>query len=357
MATPLKEVYTKSYLSEVANSCQTQCDTFPTTRLLKLVFDREWPQRELKDRIYHIARCLVDCFDGNYAQALKVLKPVAVHFNGYEAMFFPAVVELFGQHDWKRSLPALAHFTPYASSEFAVRPFIKQDSARMMAQMTKWATHRNHHVRRLASEGCRPRLPWAMSLPAFKKDPQAILPILELLKQDPSLYVRKSVANNLNDIGKDHPALLLQIAKRWLGQDQDTDWIVKHACRSLLKAGDVQALQLFGYANPDTFQVNNLHITPQQIAIGDAATFTCCVQGPAQTPVRLEYAIDFVKKRGAHSRKVFKISEAAMSDTDKFVERKHSFEQRTTRTHYAGEHHLHIIVNGVIKASQSFYLS
>ena len=357
MATPLKAVYTRSYLSEVANSCQTQCETFPTTRLLKLVFDRDWPQRELKDRIYHIARCLLRCFDDDYAQALTVLKPAAVHFSGYEAMFFPAVVELFGQHDWKRSLPAMAHFTPYASSEFAVRPFIKQDSVRMMTQMTKWATHRNHHVRRLASEGCRPRLPWAMSLPAFKKDPQAILPILELLKQDPSLYVRKSVANNLNDIGKDHPALLLQIAKRWLGQNQDTDWIVKHACRSLLKAGDVQALQLFGYANPDAFQVHNLRIAPQQIAIGDAATFTCCVRGPAQTPVRLEYAIDFVKKRGAHSRKVFKISEAAMSDTDKFVERKHSFQQRTTRTHYAGEHHLHIIVNGVIKASQSFYLT
>lgn len=357
MATPLKEVYTRSYLNEVANSCQTQCDTFPKARLLKLVFDQDWPQRELKDRIYHIARSLMHCCDDNYAQALRILKPAAPNFGGYEAMFFPAIVELFGLADWMRSLPAMAHFTSYSSSEFAVRPFIKQDSKRMMAQMEKWSTHRNHHVRRLASEGCRPRLPWAMSLPAFKKNPQPILPILETLKQDPSLYVRKSVANNLNDIGKDHPELLLQIAQEWLGQHPDTDWIVKHACRSLLKSGNTQALRLFGYGDPDLFRVSDLSIMPQSVQIGAAATFNCHIHGPVDTPLRLEYAIDFVKKRGDLSRKVFKISESALSSKEKSVVRKHSFQQRTTRTHYAGEHHLHVIINGVIKASLKFNLT
>ena len=354
MATPLKEVYTRSYLNEVASACQTHERSFPISRFLKRVMDKDWPERELKDRIYHIADVLMECFEHDYAAALKTLKLAAPQFGSYEAMFFPAVVERHGLRDWKRSLPAMAHFTQYSSSEFAVRPFIKQDSDRMMAQMLKWSTHKNHHLRRLASEGCRPRLPWAMSLPAFKNDPQAILPILENLKCDDSLYVRKSVANNLNDIGKDHPDLLLRIAKKWQGKHQHTDWIVKHACRSLLKAGNSEAMQLFGYASPDAFSVSSLQIKPKRVAIGQRAEFTCTVQGPVGASLRLEYAIDFLKKRGEHSRKVFKISEGILNDAQKTIVRKHSFEQRTTRTHYAGKHHLHIIVNGVLKASTTF---
>jgi 3-methyladenine DNA glycosylase AlkC len=88
----------------------------------------------------------------------------------------------------------------------------------------------NHDVRRLASEGCRPRLPWAMALPQFRKDPSPALPILEKLKNDESDYVRKSVANNLNEISKDHPQLVLDICERWYGQTANTDWLVKHAC-------------------------------------------------------------------------------------------------------------------------------
>src|SRR5690606_550673 len=141
----------------------------------------------------------------DYIEAVGVLKKAAPYFTGLEAMIFPDFVETYGLDHWEASMDALELMTRYSSSEYAVRPFIAKDTERMMAQMLEWAHSDSEHVRRLASEGCRPRLPWAMGLTMLKKDPSPILPILETLKQDESLYVRRSVANNLNDISKDHP--------------------------------------------------------------------------------------------------------------------------------------------------------
>jgi 3-methyladenine DNA glycosylase AlkC len=128
-------------------------------------------------------------------------------------LFFPDFVETYGLEHWDRSVAALEKFTRMSTSEFAVRPFLKRNQPRMMAQMAAWSKHESEHVRRLASEGCRPRLPWADALPALKRDPAPIWPILEQLKADPSEYVRRSVANNLNDISKDHPEQVLAIAQ------------------------------------------------------------------------------------------------------------------------------------------------
>src|SRR5690606_35694045 len=143
--------------------------------------------------------------------ALAILRAASPALNGYgfATMIFPDFVEVYGLDDWDASLPALAQFTQQSSAEFAVRPFLLRDQPRMLAQMALWAEHDSEHLRRLASEGCRPRLPWAMALPALKADPTPILPILDRLKDDPSEYVRRSVANNLNDISKDNPQIAL----------------------------------------------------------------------------------------------------------------------------------------------------
>lgn len=356
MADALKHVYTRTYLKQVAAALVTADVAFPTQRFLRSVFDKQWPQRELKDRMYHITDVIMQCFDQNYKRAVKAMKQAAPHFGSYEAMFFPAIVEVYGINDWRTSLPAMALFTQYSSSEYAVRPFIIQDQDRMMKQMLQWSSHRNHHIRRLASEGCRPRLPWAPALPALKQDPQPILPILEALKQDASEYVRRSVANNLNDISKDHPDLVLQIAKSWLGQNADTNSIVKHACRSLLKAGNKQAMLLFGYADPSAVSISNLSIKPKRIKIGDKASFDFTLSCKADAAIRIEYAIDYLKKNGTHNRKVFKISETDNSESQRLITRRHDFQQRSTRIHYPGKHHLHIIINGVVKASIDFTL-
>jgi 3-methyladenine DNA glycosylase AlkC len=256
-------------------------------------------------------------------------------------------------------MPALAFFTQFGSSEFAVRPFIARDPARAMAILATWAEDPNHHVRRLASEGCRPSLPWGMALPMFQQDPTPVLPILEKLKDDESEYVRKSVANNLNAISKDHPDLALDTAERWYGHSPRTDWIVRHALRTLLKSGNGRALLLFGVAEQGRARVEKLALDRATLSIGEELhyQFTLHVDGEEPCPVRLELAVDYVKGRGQLSRKVFGIREDRFAPGSHLISRKFSFVDRSTRQHHPGRHHLTIVVNGVEMAKASVELT
>jgi 3-methyladenine DNA glycosylase AlkC len=268
------------------------------------------------------------------------------------AVIFSEFVGRYGLEHWELSLPALAFFTPLASSEFGIRPFLLQDPERVLVTMREWANHPDEHVRRLASEGCRPRLPWGVSLPVFKEDPRPLLPILETLKDDPSDYVRKSVANNLNDISKDHPELVLDVCERWLGHSQERDRVVKQACRTLLKAGNPRALRLFGFGDPALIDVENLTLDRECISIGEdlQLSFELKVRAQEACPVRLERVVYYVKARGDLSPKVFQIKEGSFQPGDHVISRKHSFADLSTRRHYPGRHHIAVVVNGVEKA-------
>ena len=305
----------------------------------------------------HIALCLGEHLPTNYKKSLSILKSAAPQFADLEAMVFPDFVEVFGLDDYANSIPALEHFTQFSSSEFAVRPFIIRYQTKMMKQMKAWVKSGNYHVRRLASEGCRPRLPWAMSLPAFKKDPEHIIPILERLKQDESEYVRRSVANNLNDISKDHPATVIKIAKSWKGHHPDTDKLVKHACRTLLKQGHTPALRLFGFKKPSHISFNKFKLD-KTVVMGKVLEFSFQISTRAKAlgKIRLEYAVDFFKANGQRARKVFMISESQLSDPTKSVIKRHSFRPISTRKYYPGKHGVAIIINGVQVAHKSFTL-
>ena len=271
MAEILKDRYDTAYVARLAQVIQKIRPAFPEARFQERVFDDHWADRELKARMGHLAECL-GAFLPKPPAAYAVLKEAAPSFDGFEAMFFPEFVALFGLEEWGSAMDALAWFTRYSSSEFAIRPFILRYPEKTMARMAAWARHENKHVRRLASEGCRPRLPWAMALPAFKRDPGPILPILESLKDDPEDYVRRSVANNLNDISKDHPELVLDLAEKW--SNADRAWLLKHACRTLLKAGHPRALELFGFGGTMRCTVEHLTVTPDVLRIGDGASFS-----------------------------------------------------------------------------------
>jgi 3-methyladenine DNA glycosylase AlkC len=274
-------------------------------------------------------------------------------------MFFPDFVEQFGQHDYEASLDALEHFTRYSSSEFAVRPFIAREPERTLARMLDWAGHRNEHVRRLASEGSRPRLPWGMRLPALIADPAPLVPILQRLRADPSEMVRRSVANNLNDIAKDHPAFVLALARRWHGESVATDALLKHACRTLLKRGDAGVLRLFGHHDDAQVRVSGFRFDAARLPIGGtlAFSFNVALRQAQTAKLRLEYAVDFVKARGGISRKVFKIGERTFEPGQRLcIERRHRFTDFTTRRHTPGPHRIAIIVNGVERAARMLRL-
>lgn len=360
MAERLKDqFFTPASLEQMADVLQAAYPPFERAHFLKLVMeDRRWESLELKDRMHHVAHCLGATLPKDFPHAVEILKEAAPQINGFEGMALPDFIEIFGLEDWDTALPALGYLTRYASGEFAIRPFLDRDPERVLVYLHRWAEDENEWVRRLASEGSRPRLPWAMNLPRFQADPEPVLALLEKLKDDESETVRRSVANNLNDISKDHPERMLEVCEQWYGHSPRTDWIVKHACRSLLKAGHPRALRLFGFSPADRLTVENLEILPLAPAIGSDLQFSflLVVGGEQPALVRLEYAVDFVKARGRTSRKVFLLSEKSYPPGRFSFQRKHSLVQRTTRTHYPGRHRITLLANGEPKAQAEFDL-
>jgi len=359
MAERLKDMFfTNESATKMADEIKKHYSEFDKQKFIKLVFDENFKSKELKERMRHVTICLQKILPKDFKLVVEIFKKSAPNVKGFEAMCLPDFVELYGQEDWENSMPALKHFTQFASSEFAIRPFLNKDPNRGIKFMDECAEDQHKNIRRFASEGCRPRLPWAMALPKFKKDPSLILPVLEKLKNDESEFVRRSVANNLNDISKDNPEIALEVCEKWYGKTKYTDSIVKHACRSLLKAGDKKALKLFGFGNPAKIKIENLELSQENLNIGDELhfTFKLNVDENKGSKIRLEYAIFYMKANGKLSKKIFQIIEKEYSLGTYSLKRKQSFANMTTRKHYPGEHQIAIIVNGEEKVKNSFIL-
>jgi len=313
----LKDTYNEKSLHKFALLIQSAYPSFQVEHFLKSTMDETWDSLELKERMRQISINMRKYLPPNYREAIHILDQIIAKVeSGFFGIVFPDFVEVYGQvaADKDFSIETLGRYTVYASAEFAVRPFIINHEEQMMAQMLAWSKHENEHVRRLASEGCRPALPWAQALPKYKKDPTPILPILEQLKADPSLYVRRSVANNLNDISKTHPELVAQVAQKWYGENEDTNWLVKHGCRTLLKRGNRDVLAIFGYHDGSAVEVEDFSLGATTTSIGDSLNILFTVSVKQSTKVRLEYGIDFVKANGKRNRKIFQISESTLKE-------------------------------------------
>ncbi len=360
MAELLKNIYSSAFYEAFAKLFEEVTPGFSKSQFLKYIFDDEWENRELKQRLRHTTNALHQQLSGDFekdvSQILQFVRlwqqrGISVSPNDDLAfMFLPDYLEQYGLEHYETAIKATEFITSFTSCEFAIRPFIIKYPEKSIAQMRQWSIHENLHVRRLASEGCRPRLPWAMALPALKKDPTSILPILENLKDDPSEYVRRSVANNLNDIAKDHPKLIVRIAKRWKGLSKNTDWVVKHASRTLLKQGNQELMELFGFGSVDRIKLSNFKIYTDMVRIGDHLDFSFDLSNnsDSSSKIRLEYGLYYQKANGSLSKKVFKISEkdyAAKSSTS--IRRKQPFKIITTRKFHPGRHQVSLIVNGI----------
>lgn len=360
MADKLKDIlFQQEKVEHFARVLQEAYPAFHSAEFVAAVCNKEWPERELKEKMRHTTLCLHQFLPQDFGKAVEILIAIVPKVKGFEAIVLPDYVEVYGQNHWETALPALGELTKCGSSEFGIRPFLNKNLAGAMKYMLEWADSADFRVRRFASEGCRPRLPWASGVPALKKDPSLILPILEKLKNDPELFVRKSVANNLNDISKDHPELVLDLCERWKGHSENTNWIIKHACRTLLKQGNKRAMLLFGFANPELMKVEKLQLSNTSPAIGEDISFgfKFVLSTPQKQKVRIEYIVHFVKASGKTSPKVFQIKEVEMAPGTHAVNKKHSFINRTTRKHYPGKHTLEIVINGETKAMTQLQLN
>jgi 3-methyladenine DNA glycosylase AlkC len=362
--TELKNIYNEAFFEQFTKAIQKVKPDFNKQNFYDHIYDSDWNVMELKQRMKHIAAVLHEFLHHHFEQDVQTiyqiihkLRETGIKNQRLEYMFIPEYIERYGLNHLQTSLNAFEVITSFTSCEFAIRPFIIKYPNEVIVQMLEWSKHPDQNVRRFASEGCRPRLPWAMALSDYKKDPAPIIPILEHLKEDPSEYVRRSVANNLNDIAKDHSALVLHLAEEWMGKSKETDWIIKHGCRTLLKKGHPEALKLFGLQEPVSCEIRQLQIRDKKIRIGDTLQFSFHLQHHERENIklRIEYAIYYMKSNGKQNKKIFKLSEKIV-DTNVIhsFKRKQSFRDMTTRKHYLGQHKLAIIVNGKQLAIDEF---
>ena len=330
--------------------------------------ERGIDELELKARVHHLIAVLHSHYDLPFKKLSRYLQDLpevwdrgsaADNKAGFAAWPLIDYIAAHGLQYPKESLQTLEKLTPLFSAEFAVRPFIQQHTDITYAKLLEWCEHDSEHVRRLASEGSRPRLPWGMRLPQFIKDPQPLAAILEKLKVDESLYVRRSVANNLNDISKDNADWMIELCGAWLGDaHQHSDWIVKHALRSLVKAGDERVFPLLGYATAPEVTASEIKLNKKRIAMGDAVSFSCDITatGKAQNLV-VDYVIYFMKANGKLAPKVFKLKNIVLAENESLsLNKSYSFKPITTRRYHAGVHQLAIQVNGKEVARTEFKL-
>ena len=354
----LKDIYNQEFIFDLANNIKKFFHNFDKKLFIEQIFNQDWQKYSLKERMGHISNVINHNLSEDYQENIHILKNVAQNvkkfqYNNLSLIIFADFIEKFGLDDFETSIKALKFFTSFGSAEFAIRKFLLKYEKQTLEKILEFSLDQNYHVRRLASEGIRPRLPWGIALKKYQKNPAAILPILENLKNDENEYVRRSVANNLNDISKDNAEICLEITKKWQ-QENCNHKMIQHSLRTLLKSGNQKALELMGY-NKISAKITNFKCL-KEIKIGDNLSFSFILNNEAKNNIRIEYAIYFLLKNGKFYRKIFQIKQGNFSK-DKFsFNKKHSFKKITTRKYYSGIHKIGIILNGKEIIKENFNL-
>lgn len=359
-APALKEIFDAKRLRFIAEETAAVYPGFDAAQFLDLALS-DLTALTLMERLRRTTESLHATLPGDYHDALEILRRLAPRLNhGFVSLILPDYVALYGLGDVETSLEALRFFTTFGSSEFGVRPFLRRDLPGTLAVMERWSRDENEHVRRLASEGSRPRLPWSFRLDPLIADPSPTAPILDNLQADPSLYVRKSVANHLNDITKDHPAWVLEHIAGWSLAEPHTAWIAKRALRTLIKRGDQRALAVIGAGDAPQVRLDDLAVRPQTVRLGERITLSFRLTSTAAHPQRLvvDYLVHYVKKSGATSAKVFKLKELTLDPgATVTIARDQQIRDFSTRVHHPGRHRVEIAVNGERLGETFFELS
>jgi 3-methyladenine DNA glycosylase AlkC len=356
---PLKNVFNEKTVTDLANRIKSVFEDFDTENFIKenVLF---FPQLAFLERSKHLREKLRTFLPDDYAVAINILlkalgpeldpEDVAA-LDGFVVMAQCDFVSEYGKNHFDLSFKALYEMTKRFSAEGYVRTFIEIDYEKSMKILHDWCKDPNPHVRRLVSEGTRPRLPLAGRIKRFQKNPQPVIELLEKLKDDTSLYVRRSVANNINDIAKDNPEIAISTLKRWHSIDnKNVLWVVRHASRYLLKKGNIEVLKFLGY-NPDVkIELNQFKIDNTLYKIGAEMkiAFSLTIHEIKKSKVMIDYIIGFVKANGKIAEKVFKMRDCNLAKEENVeVLKSHKFKDTSGRKHYPGEHYILLQINGI----------
>ncbi len=329
---------------------------------------------EMKARAQHLCAALEQTLPADFAEAASVMeaalapadptsdKTPASSNAGLAGWALWPMTEYVARHGLdapERALQALHAMTQRFTAEWAVRPYLLRHPQLTFAHLHRWLRDPSPHVRRWVSEGTRPRLPWGMVLKPLVEDPSPTLPLLEALMDDPSEYVRRSVANHLNDIAKDHPHVVEAWVREHLpGASKERQKLLRHACRTLIKTGHAGVLGAFGVA--DAFEGEaRATLSPKRAAVGGELQLGLTLRSNAQHEQKLlvDYAVHHVKANGDTSPKVFKGWALVLAPGEsRTLSKRHSLRPITTRRYYPGKHTIEFLVNGAGVAQAEFWL-
>jgi 3-methyladenine DNA glycosylase AlkC len=372
---PFKNIFNKESIQKLAKEIKNEYPAFDDKSFQQSI-NKTLTKLELKDRVRLVAKNLKEYLPNNYKQSVKILVSTLAAeekhadqewsgqdvegVNGFMVWPLTQFVEEFGLDDLDTSMQAMYEMTKRFSAEFAIRPFIQKYDKKVYRILSKWSKDPSKHVRRLVSEGTRPNLPWGMKVPVILEDIERNIKLIEKLKDDPQDYVRRSVANHLNDISRINKKIMLETCKKWHRPGHsETDWIIRHATRSLLKAGDKTALELNGFTANPKIEIKKLKLTPKKIKEGDSFDLKFCLEslGRKEQHLLVDYIIHYPKKNGKTSPKVFRLKQLKLKAGESIdLSKKIGFKKVTTRVHYPGKHLVEIKVGAKVVAQTSFTL-
>ncbi len=365
----MKDGLGHSAIDRIAAAFKRSDSSFPVAKFRQLAHSG-LEALELKARVHHLIAALHTVLPVEFEQSAALLFAIKEHWDygdgndslrGFAAWPVIDYVAVYGLYHPEIALPLLKHLTPLFSAEFALRPFLIHHFEISYQQLQQWLDDEDAHVRRLVSEGTRPRLPWGQQLPRFIANPTPVLALLETLKDDPSDYVRRSVANNLNDIAKNHPDLVIQTCQRWQqNASQERLWIIRHATRSLIKQGHPGSFSLLGHTATPQLAPPQLRLMTTQLKIGETLNFSVTLHSRAAHPqsIVLDYAIHYVKANGQAKPKVFKLKNLTLAPGETVtLSHKRSFKAISTRRYYPGQHILELLINGTPAGNHPFLLT
>lgn len=322
----------------------------------------------LKARVSHLSELLTDLLEDDYEHNAKWLKQLAKSWpslephKGWHSYIAWPLIDYAGKQGLQQpeiALDLLKHLTRLFTAEFAIRPYIDKHFELTHGYLLQCCNDADEHVRRLASEGMRPRLPWGGHVKALQKNPQPIFELLDQLKDDSSRYVQKSVANNLNDISKDHPQWVIEFCRKWLSQaTPQRHWIIRHGLRGLIKAGEPVVFPLLGYSQTPAVAVD-FSLTEKQLKLGEVLDLQATIHSMARQAQTLvvDYRVWHVKANGMATAKVYKWKNIQLRAGETAqLKKSHGFLKLTTRQYYAGSHTIEVLINGVAYAQAKVLL-
>jgi 3-methyladenine DNA glycosylase AlkC len=365
----LRDFYNPESVTILGNSIKAVYGSFEVEKFLGKIIPA-MPPLGLMERSNLICDAFEALLPSNFKEAVEILVESAnktlplegeKSVNNFLLLPHTQFVARNGLDDFETSMQALHAFTQKFTAEFAIRPFLIQHTEKTLKVLKEWTKEESEHVRRLVSEGTRPLLPWGTKLKMFEQEPEACFLLLEELKADPSPYVRKSVANHLNDHSKKHPEKVVVLLKRWNAENtsREMQWITRHALRTLVKNGHIEALSLLGFEPPENIELLSLDLETKEVSYGKPFSFSCSIKSNHTKPVNLlvDYSLYFKKANGSLAPKVFKWKQFTLPPGEVItIQKNHTIKPITTRKYYPGKQELAIQINGQEMLRKSFSL-